>query len=61
MHDDIVSYFEDFVKQYLVMCKKMVIFSYELSRRVTFFDKFVDSGANYEYARRYFFHMIYGE
>ena len=52
MHDDIVSYFEDFVKQYMVMCKKKVIFSYELSRRVTFFDKFVDSGANYEYARR---------
>ena len=52
IHNDTVSYFENFVKQCLVMCKKKVIFSYECSRGVTFFDKFVDLGANYEYTRR---------
>ena len=59
MQDETINYFDKFVKQYLVICTKKIIFSYDLSRRDTFLDKFVESGDNCKYSREYYFCMIY--
>ena len=58
IQDNTVSYFDKFVKQYLVVCKKRS-FSATSYLVVTFFGKFVDLNANYGYTRGYNFRVTY--